>query len=429
MSRLDRILIDHPLPTWRPVVWGVMAFFAVFLAWAGFGELDQVAVAPGEVIPQTRVKVVQHLEGGIIEAIHVREGELVSEGQPLVQLDLGAVGLNREELTARLDGEMLRRARLAAEVAGADLVLPADAAARQAEVAHSETETFEARRRELVAAINVAEAQVAQRELQVLELEARQRTTRSNLALARERLRLSGSLLASGLTARMEHLQLQAEVEGLEGELETLEPAIPRARAAVTEARERLEETRTRFRREAQEQLAATDHSIARVREVLAQATRQDVRAEVRSPIDGVVKNIRYATIGGVVAPGEPIMEIVPTGDRLVVEAKLSPTDRGYVAEGQRAVVKVTAYDFVRYGGLDGTVVAVAPDTSIDRSGLPSFRLTVETDKTYLGDTEGSFPITPGMQATVDVHTGTRSVLHYLVRPVLKLRDEAFRER
>ncbi|TVR84005.1 MAG: HlyD family type I secretion periplasmic adaptor subunit [Rhodospirillales bacterium] len=429
MNRLDRILIDHPLPTWRPVVWGAMAFLAAFLVWAVFAELDQVAVAPGEVIPQSRVKVVQHLEGGIIEAIHVREGDQVRAGQPLVQLELGAASLNRDELTARFDGERLRRARLAAEVGGLELVLPVDAAARQPELAQSETDAFDARRRELAAAESVLAAQIAQRELQVQELEARRRTTASNLELARERLALSGSLLSRGLTARVEHLQLRAEVESLEGERDVLEPAIPRARAAVTEAREKLRETRTRFRREAQEQLAAADQNIARLREVLAQATRQDVRAEVRSPIDGIVKNIRYATIGGVVAPGEPIMEIVPTADRLVVEAKLSPTDRGYVAEGQRAVVKVSAYDFVRYGGLDGTVVTVAPDSSLDRSGMPSFRLIVETDKTHLGDSEGSLPITPGMQATVDVHTGTGSVLRYLIRPVLKLRDEAFRER
>jgi len=226
----------------------------------------------------------------------------------------------------------------------------------------------------------------------------------------------------------MEHLQLEAEVDSLKGEMESLVPAIPRARAAVAEAEQRLEEARIRFRREAREETGRVEQGIARLQELLAEATEQGVRAEIKSPIEGVVKNMRYNTIGGVVSPGEAIMEIVPTGDKLVVEAKLNPTDRGYVEEGQRAVVKVTTYDFVRYGGLDGAVLHVVPDSTTDQDGAPYFRVIVETDKTYLGE-EGQLPITPSMQATVDIHTGEKSVMDYLIKPVLKLRHEAFRER
>ena len=185
---------------------------------------------------------------------------------------------------------------------------------------------------------------------------------------------------------------------------------------------------RIRFRREAREETGRVEQGIARLQELLAEATEQGVRAEIKSPIEGVVKNMRYNTIGGGVSPGEAIMEIVPTGDKLVVEAKLNPTDRGYVEEGQRAVVKVTTYDFVRYGGLDGAVLHVAPDSTTDQDGAPYFRVIVETDKTYLGE-EGQLPITPGMQATVDIHTGEKSVMDYLIKPALKLRHEAFRER
>jgi adhesin transport system membrane fusion protein len=185
----------------------------------------------------------------------------------------------------------------------------------------------------------------------------------------------------------------------------------------------------THFQREAEEQLGRTEQAIAQLEELLAEATEQGVRAEIKSPIDGIVKKLRYYTIGGIVSPGEPIMEIVPTGDKLVVEAKLNPTDRGYVNEGQRSLVKVSTYDFARYGGLDGTVANVAPDSTTDQNGTPYFRVIVQTDKTYLGEEEGKLPITPGMQATVDIHTGTKSVMEYLIKPVLKLRHEAFRER
>jgi len=161
----------------------------------------------------------------------------------------------------------------------------------------------------------------------------------------------------------------------------------------------------------------------------LSEATEQKIRADVRSPIDGIVKNLRFNTIGGVVQPGEAIMEIVPIGDNLVIEAKLTPTDRGYVAVGQSTTVKISTYDYARYGGLNGRVTMVAPDTSTDEDGAPYFRVLVETDKTYLGQRAGELPIVPGMEATVDIHTGTRTVLDYLLKPVLKMRDEAFRER
>ena len=240
---------------------------------------------------------------------------------------------------------------------------------------------------------------------------------------------MSTSLLEEGLTARMEHLRLQAEVESLEGELQALGPALPRARAAVAEAAQRLKEGELRFQRQARDELGDTEQTIARVQELLAQATDQGVRAEIKSPIHGVVKKLRYNTIGGVVAPGEAVMDIVPTGEKLVIQAKLSPIDRGYVNSGQPALVKVSTYDFVRYGGLSGVVSQVAPDASTDKSGAFYFEVVVETDKAYLGDLAGTLPITPGMQATVDIHTGTQSVMEYLIKPVLKLREEAFRER
>jgi adhesin transport system membrane fusion protein len=429
MSPLDSLLTRHPLPTWRAVAWPAALILFLALGWANFAKLDEVSVAPGEVIPQGKVKVVQHLEGGIIETIHVREGDTVRAGDPLVQLDLGVTAINRDDLEIRLDGELLRRARLIAEVEGGDLHLPGEAAERRRDVAKAERQAFEARRQELESALAVLQSQRDQRELQVRELEAQLRAVTKNLELARERLRLSGSLLSRGLTARMEHLSLQAEVESLEGQMGSLVPAIPRARIAVEEAIGKITEARDRFRRQSQEELGTAENAIARLREQLDEATKQGQRAEIRSPIDGIVKNMRYNTIGGVVSPGEAIMEIVPTGDKLVVEVKLSPTDRGYVQEGQRAVVKVTAYDFVRYGSLDGTVVLVAPDASSTGKEIPYFRVVVETAKWYLGEAQGELPITPGMQATVDIHTGTKTILQYLIKPVLKLRHEAFRER
>lgn len=433
LKRLDDLIAHHPLPSWRPVAWPVAILLASFVAWSFVARLDEVAVAQGAVAPQGRVKIVQHLEGGIIAELFVGDGAVVAAGDPLVRLDLATSGVNRKELEARLDGELLRRQRLSAEAADEPWSPATDAqdqaARRQPALADAERRAFAARRRELEAAQSVISAQIRQRALAVDELVARDLAAKHNLALARQRLKMSEALLVDGLTARVEHLKLRAEVESLQGEVRSLAPAIPGARAAVTEAEQRLGELDVRFRREAEQQRGASEQAIAQLRELLAEADDQNRRAVVASPIDGIVDNIRTTTIGGIVAPGQALMDIVPTSGRLVIEAKLRASDRGYVHEGQPALVKISTYDFVRYGAVKGTVARVAPDAATSEHGMPYFPVIIETERSYLGDDKNKLPITSGMQATVDIHTGSRTVVDYLIKPVLKLRDEAFRER
>ncbi len=240
---------------------------------------------------------------------------------------------------------------------------------------------------------------------------------------------MSSRLLEDELTPKIDHLRIEREVERLAGERKTLDTGMPRADAALAEARERIKEERLKFRRVAVEDMGKIDVAIAQSRETLAKATDQVVRSVIRSPIDGVVKSLRYHTIGGVVRPGEAIMEIVPTLDNLVIEAKLDPNDIGYVEIDQRAVVKINTYDFVRYGGLDASVIFLSADSHTDADGETYFRVFARTDKSYLGDEPGELPIAPGMQAQVDIHTGRKSVLTYMLKPILKLKSEAFRER
>ncbi len=426
---LEALLEHHPLPSWRLLAWPVMILLVAAMVWAYFARLEEFAVVSGEVIPQGKIKVVQHLEGGIIEDIFVREGDTVEEGDTLLQLDLGAGGTNIEELQVRLDSALLVNARLAAEATGNPLAFPSEVAERRPEMMLAQRQTFEARLSELESSLGILHDQVRQKELEVNELEAQRNAISKNLKLAHERLTISASLLSEGLTARIEHLELESEVESLEGDLNSIAPSIPRARSAVAEAQGRISEAENRFRREAKEELSESEQTVARVQELLGVAAQQGVRAEIKSPTTGIVKNLVYNTIGGVVRPGEPILEIVPTGDQLVIAARLQPTDRGYVEIDQDALVKISTYDFARYGGLDGRVVSIAPDSSLDENSQPYFRVIVETEKTYLGSVEGELPITPGMQASVDIATGSRSVLEYLVKPVLKLKHEAFRER
>jgi len=427
---LDSLLSKHPVPTWRNAAWPVMALIVFGLLWSNFSKLDEVSVAPGEVIPLGKSKVIQHLEGGIVQTLFIKEGDIVKAGQTMMQLDLGSGGANIRELQTRLDSELLTRARLQAEATGEGVPnFPAEVTARIPAQARSQRQAFDARKRQLAAGLAVMQELVKQRKLEVQELEARQRAATNNLASAQERFKISTDLLKDGLTSRVDHLQLAAEVETLNGEMMSIQAGIPRARAAVSEAQRRVQEDASRFRRESQDELNKTEQTIARIDELFKKAEEQGVRAEIKSPIDGIVINLAFTAEGTVVQPGEPIMEIVPTGENLVIESRLNPTDRGYVTEGQKALVKISTYDFARYGGLEGEVILVAPDTSLDENGMPYFRVVVQPEKSYLGNTSGFLPIMPGMEATVDIRTGQKTVMDYLIKPVLKLKDEAFRER
>jgi len=428
MDRLDELVHVHPLPTWRPIAWIIMLLLAGGMSWAYYAELDEVTIAQGTVVPKGDLKVVQHLEGGIISKINVKEGSKVRKGDIVVLLDRASSGLNRKEIEIQIDGNIALKARLDAEASGKEPVFPKQVRNRRPRVVAAQSRAFFARTRELASTLSVLNNQIRQRELEVKELNTRRSSNKKNLKLAQQRLRASEDLLAQNLVPRFEHLKLQAEVETLEAEISTLDVGIPRTQASVNEARSRLRESNERFKREAQDELAAVVVDIAKLEEELAKAIDRSARLEIKSPSDGIVKNIRFTTIGGVVKPGEPIMEIVPTGEKLVIKAKLNPIDIGFVTVGQPARVKVSTYDFIRYGALDGVVTLVAADVTEDDDG-PFFEVMVEMEKTYLGATEGELPITAGMQATVDIHTGKKSVIDFLIKPVLKMKSEAFRER
>jgi membrane fusion protein, adhesin transport system len=325
-SRLDALLEHHPMPSWRLFAWPVMIMLAGVITWANFTTLEEVTVTEGEVIPLGDVKTIQHLEGGIVKEIHVSDGQIVSEGTSLILLDLATSGVNREELQVRLDGQQLLKARLDAEARGLkEITFPEGVVKRRPEQVIAQRQNFDARRRQLNGSISTLAQAVKQRRQEVKELDAQLRAVNKNLRLAKKRFEMSKNLLKDGLTPEMEHLQIEAEVESLEGEMQTLRPSIPRAKSAISEAEGRVNEERNRFRSAAREELVKTEQAIGRIQELLVSADEQGLRAMIKSPIDGVIQNLKYNTIGGVVRPGEPIMEIVPTGANLVIDAKLNP--------------------------------------------------------------------------------------------------------
>ena len=429
MTTLDTLAQASARTSWRLAGWLISAFLTAFLVWSAFADIDEFAIAEGEVVPLNQVKVIQHLEGGVVQKIMVNEGDVVRAGQPLLEILLPVSGLNKDELAARLDGLAITRARLNAEIAGSDFVPPAIQAQRRPDLVQAEQRIFIAHRAEVADRLSSLAREVEQRELAIAEAQASSAAVATDLSMARQNLAMSEQLLKDGLTSKMEHLERQREVKRLEGQLASLIPTIPRAKAALAEAQTNLQEQQRKVEREAVEALSSTELDIARVRELMAEAMTQDARRILVSPEDGVVKNLRYHTIGGVIRPGDTVLELVPVDESLVIEAHLSPSDRGYVRVGERARAKISAYDYIRDGSLDGEIVFVAPDSSLTQDGKPYFKVRMKPDRFYLGDKPGEKPIVPGMVATIEVETGKKSVLEYLLKPVLRVTSGAFHER
>lgn len=430
MSALDSIVRKYPIPAWQPLAWIIMAFVGGAIAWAYSARLDTVAIALGEVIPQGQVKTVQHLEGGVVERIHVVEGDTVTAGQPLLQLDLQTSATNTDELRVRLDGLILKRARLRAEANGEPLSLPEDLSRDRPFMAEAEEQAFLGRISNLGSRIRVLEKQEQQRELEINEFKVRREVIANDLRLAQENYDRILPLLDKNLIAKDEVTKLEREVQSLRGETRTIDASLPRARAALAEVREKLANATAEFRTEAATQLGEAELEIRRHEKLLERAENEVGRLEIVSPIDGVVKTMTHNTVGGVIRPGEPIMEIVPNQERLVIEARINPIDIGHIHPEMPATVKFTTYDFIRYGALEGRIASIGADIDTDpQTGEQYFKAIVETDQTYLDTGDARYEIFPGMQAQVDVHLGDKTVMDFLIQPVLKMRLEAFRER
>lgn len=429
MSKLDDLVESNPIPSWRGLAYTVIIVIVAGLVWAHFTQLPQSASVDGFVQPEGQVKVVQHLEGGIVQELFVREGATVTEGQPLMQLQRGTQSQNREELQARLDGLMLSQARLKAEASGQPIAFPADLEARRPDLTATERRTYEARQNERSSTGQLLQQQVQQRELEIKEFQSKKASLQRELGSVEQKFKIAKDLLKDGLTTRVEYLQLEQDIEKIRGEIAVADVAIPRTQAALREAQEKAREDQLKGRTAANTELGKIEQDIARTTELLQSASQQADRTAVVSPVSGTIKKMAVNTIGGVVRPGDPIIEIVPSDQKLIIDAKLKPLDVGFVAPGQEALIKVSSFDFARYGGLDGKVVRVAPDSTVDDKGNAFYRVIIEPDRTYIGAQAGEHELKPGMMAQVNIVTGQQTFLDYLMKPVLKLRYESFTER
>jgi membrane fusion protein, adhesin transport system len=408
----------------------IASFFGIAFAWASWASLDEVTRGDGRVIPSSQVQVVQNLEGGIVAAMLVREGEIVERGQVLLRIDNVRAASDYRESRKRYLALLGSLARLRAEVTGSEQLAFADEVLSEAaEVVSNESALFQARKVALRNEVSVLESQVEQRDQELAELRHRLAQLERSLALAREELAMTEPLAARGVVSKVEALRLRRQVNDLEGELDAVRLSIPRIESARREGLQRIEERTSTFHATSQRELTAVQAEVEALREAIAAEEDRVQRTEVRSPVRGTVKQVMVHTVGGVVQPGADLVEIVPLEDTLLIEAQVRPADIAFLRPGQPAVVKITAYDFAIYGGLAATVEDISADTIVDERGERFYRIRVRTEEAVLERAGEPLPIIPGMTAQVDILTGEKTVLDYLLKPILRARDHALRER
>jgi adhesin transport system membrane fusion protein len=431
VDRATAAALTRPHPRASLLLFTVVLAVAALIAWAGWATLDEVTRGQGKVVPSRQVQVVQNLEGGIVTELLVREGEVVEASQVLLRLDNVTAAADYREKRARYLALSASVARLDAEIAGGTPDFPTEVARERPSLVANETQLFESRADALAREIGILERQQEQRQREIEELQARAAQLERSLALAQEELDITRPLAQRQIVSRIELLRLERTVGDLDGELQQTRIAIPRAESALGEAEQRIAERRVAARAEALRERSAVMAELGALGEEVGAGEDRVRRAEVRSPVRGTVKQLMVHTVGGVIQPGMDLIEIVPLEDTLLVEAEIRPGDIAFLYPGLPATVKVAAYDFAIYGGLDGTVETISADTIEDPERDESFyRVLVRTDDNVLVGPNGApLPIIPGMTVQVDILTGEKTVLDYLLKPLRRAQERALRER
>ncbi|ATV45761.1 HlyD family type I secretion periplasmic adaptor subunit [Pectobacterium brasiliense] len=429
MPEVSRAMAEDSPRSIRFTLWAIGAFFLFFILWAGLANIDEVTRGDGKAIPSSRLQKIQNLEGGIITEVFIREGQVVNAGDPLLRLDDTRFASNVGETEADRLALLSRIERLNAEINGQELVLSEEITTQAPKIAAGEKELYNSRRQQLHNEISGLEEQLIQRQQELRDFSAKEIQFRNSLGLLQQEIKMSEPLIAEGAISKVEVLRLRrAEVE-TRGQLDSIKLSIPRAESAIKESENKIEETRSRYKSEALSQLSEAQTSLNKI-EATGKALEDRVnRTLVVSPVRGIVQQVLVNTIGGVIQPGSDLVEIVPLDDKLLVEAKIRPQDIAFLHPGQDAIIKLTAYDYTVYGGLKGQLEQISPDTVTDKEGNSFYIIRLRTDKNYLGSADKPLLIIPGMVASVDIITGKKTILSYLLKPIIRAKAEALRER
>jgi len=398
----------------------------LFFIWAALTHVDELVKGDAKVVPSSSLQVLQSLDGGVVLEILVKEGQAVKAGQALLQIDNTRFMSSVRENMAQNVALAARAERLNALLENRVFKVPTDATSDVAEVYAQEQRYFENAKFELKAQVSIAMEQLTQRRQELSEATAKRLQAKQMLDSASQEINLTKPLLGSGAVSEMDILRLERDISRFRGELAQSQAQISRFQASINEANRKIENVELEFRNNMRKELGDTMAKLNSLTEGSVGLQDKVKQSVIRSPMNGFVKRLLVNTVGGVVTPGKDLVEVVPSEERLVLEAKIQPRDIAFLRVGQAALVKFNAYDFSIYGGMDATLVSIGADSITDEKGNVYFLVRLSTVKTQL---RKDLPIIPGMQAEVDVHTGSKTVLAYLLKPLLRARQVALTER
>ena len=423
----DWAIAEHSPKGARITIWLSVAAAVVLLVWAALAQLDEVTRGEGKVIPSRQIQVLQSLDGGIVSEILVREGQTVKAGDLLLKVDPTRMVSSLRENQSQYLSLLAKGARLKALAEGSRFVPPPEAAEQAPEIVAQEKDLYESKRAELDAQVGVARQQQAQRSQELISVKARREQAAQSYTLTAKELEMTRPLVKTGAVSDVELLRLERDVARYRGERDSASSDIPRLESAVLEASRKIQEVELTFRNLARSELSETNAKLNALSEGSAALEDRVKQTDIRSPVNGTVKQLKVNTVGGVVQPGKDVIELVPSDDALLLEARVLPRDIAFLRPGQKALVKFTAYDFAVYGGLEATLEHIGADSIVDEKGNAFFLVRVRTASTSIGAQQ--LPIIPGMVAEVDILTGKKSVLSYLLKPILRAKSKAMTER
>lgn len=425
----------------RKLIWITALLMVCVIGWASWATLDEVVTGEGKVVPSESVQTIQSLEGGLIEDILVKQGDAVVKGQPLAVLDDTRFRASFQESTQQYDSLYAQLTRLEAELKSVKVVTQASDWRKQVIIIPIEIITTSAskpalfnakanyfeRLEQLASELEESELRIEQQAQAFSDTQTTIKTLESSLKIVKTERDMLRSVVESGAVAEVELLKLNRDVIRLEGDLASSRAAGQKQRAAYSEAIADHRGIALDFRTKAQGQLNEITSRLAQLAESQQAIADQLRRTQIQSPVDGTVKDVFVRTIGGVVRPGEPIMELVPKNSALIIEARIAPQDIAFISKGLEATVKFSAYDFVIYGGQKGKVTYVSADALQSEDGAAYYRAHIELNASEFQQSQ--FTVIPGMQVAVDILTGDKTVLSYWLKPILRAKENALRER
>ena len=431
----------------RLTIWAMAALLLSFILWASFSSMEQVTSGSGKIIPSSQIQIIQSLDGGVLQELFVQEGMQVIKGQSIARIDDTRFRSDFAEQKQEVDSLRANIIRLRAELSSIIIgtnddwrlqieitkqvpQYPADLNVNAEFMVKRQQDEYSGRLDNLINQLAIESQQIQQREQEIAELDSKIATMTISYSLATKELDLTRPLAEKNIVPKIELYKLERSVNELKGDLSAIRLLSPQLKSTLQESILNRRETALIYRTETRAELNELQNKLSRINEAQVGAQDKVTKALIVSPVIGTIKTIHINTLGGVVKSGETIAEIVPTEDMLMVEAKIKPRDIGFIYPGLPAVVKITAYDFARYGGLTGKVIHISADTTQDEEGNSFYLIRVKTDASSIKNHKNEqMPIIPGMMTNVDVITGKRTILEYILNPILRAKQAALRER